>query len=351
MVVVGMSGGVDSAVAAALLARAGYTVVGATLRLTADRDGATEEAVGSARAVADHLGIEHVVLDGRERFTEQVLRPCWDAYASGATPNPCVICNPRVKFALLCEHAARLGGAAVATGHYARVTRDAAGARRLARGKDVQKDQSYFLCRLEPEQLAALRLPLGELTKGHVRELARELGLPNAARAASQDACAAQGSRFAELLCERFVGAPRGGVIADLQGRALGQHDGIHRFTVGQRRGLGVALGAPAYVAAIDPRTARVYVTTDRDALLGRGLRATDVRWHAAVAPGEPLAAAVQIRYRHRAVDAVVRRLGDRDATVRFNAPVRAITPGQTAVFYVGDRVIGGGAIETPLQE
>ena len=347
--VVAMSGGVDSSVAAALAQEAGLDITGVTLRLWSCDDTSTEstccnaEAVALARAVAADLGFAHEVLDVYERFDREVLEPCWRQYASGRTPNPCALCNPRIKFGSLVDRADALGAHHVATGHLARVLHTDRGSE-LRRGADPGKDQSYFLFGLEPEQLSRALFPVGELSKHEVRDHARRLGLPNAERAESQDACFGGGGEvFAEALRHRFAGEAIPGPVVDRQGQELGRHDGIHQFTVGQRRGLGVSLGRPAWVVAIRPADHAVVVSTDPGDLLAPGLLARACRWHGPT--DERFVATVQVRYRHAAARATVIRRGA-DAEVRFDAPQRAITPGQAAVFYDGDRVIGGGWIE-----
>ena len=348
-----MSGGVDSSVAAALMVREGYDVVGVTLRLWSCEDSSTEssccnaEAVGLARAVSDRLGIRHEIIEGLTAFDTHVLRPSWDEYARGRTPNPCVLCNPDVKLATLLQRADELKASWVATGHHARLQRTANGPQ-LLRGTDPNKDQSYFLFRLDPSQLHRTLFPVGGLTKAEVRDVARSLDLPNAERADSQDACFAGGGEvFAEALRRRYSAPASAGDIVDVQGSLLGTHDGIHLFTVGQRRGLGISLGRPAYVIAIDRAASRVVVSTDPDDMLSAGFEAGSVRWlqEGDIRPR----AGVQIRYRHAPVGATLKRLGDDRIRVRFDDPQRAVTPGQAAVFYEGDRVLGGGWIDTPV--
>lgn len=352
-VLVAMSGGVDSSVAAALLLEEGFEVVGVTLQLwdasadlPADSCGGPA-AVASAQAVAATLAIPHEVLDGSAGFTERVLRPAWEDYAAGRTPNPCLVCNRRVKFASLCQRADERGARWVATGHHARLERGSGEgpAVRLRRGHDRGKDQSYFLALLSPEQLARARFPVGVLTKAEVRERARDLGLPSAERAESQDACFTGGEGgFAEALRQHFRAPSRPGRFLDPAGNRLGEHPGVHHFTLGQRKGLNIALGRRAYVSAIRADSADVVVTDDPAELLAGSLTARQVQW-AGTPPASALDCLVQIRYRSPPVEARVHPVSDGGARVIFKAPQRAVTPGQAVVLYDGDLVLGGGWI------
>lgn len=366
-VVVAMSGGVDSSVAAALLAREpDAEVVGVTLRLSSSGTCSSDDAVAAARSAADVLGIRHHVLGCNDAFEEQVLRRAWADYARGRTPNPCVWCNPAIKFGVLWEHAVALGASFIATGHHASIERAGAGPPALLRGVDLDKDQSYFLFAVAAERLAVTLLPLGSMTKAEVRSAARAAGLPNAERPESQDACLVGEDGFAETLRRRFGGTPRPGEIVDASGRVVGRHEGIHRFTVGQRRGLGVAVGQRAYVTSIDASRDRVVIDRDPEALLSMAVDVRGVQW--LVPPEAPaldapvldasaldapvLDAEVQIRYRHTAAAARLRLDVDHPGrvVVDFQEPQRAVTPGQAAVFYRGRRVLGGGWIERPLR-
>ncbi len=357
-VLVAMSGGVDSSVAAALLLADGFEVVGVTLQLwdddadlPADSCGG-QAAVDSARAVAAKLGIEHELVDGSTGFTEQVLRPAWEDYAGGLTPNPCLVCNRVIKFASLCRRADELGVRWIATGHHARLDRgptDDAPVR-LRRGHDRNKDQSYFLALLAPDQLARVRFPVGRLTKAEVRTRARDLGLPSAERAESQDACFTGGrGGFAEALRVHFDAPEDPGVFVDPDGNRLGDHHGIHHFTIGQRKGLNIALGHRAYVSAIRADTREVVVTDLADDLLATGLVARDLRW-AGSPPTESFECRAQIRYRSPAVPARVEVTPDATARVAFESPQRAVTPGQAVVLYEGDYVLGAGWITFPAR-
>jgi len=345
-----MSGGVDSSVAAALLAEQGHEVLGLTLRLWYCDDPAghgsccDERALREARRVAERIGAEHRVMDLQDEFEAEILRPAWEEYARGRTPNPCIRCNERIKLGALLRLADEWGAQWVATGHHARIAATVEGPT-LLRGQDRDKDQSYFLFQLTLDQLARLQFPIGGMTKAAVRDHARRLGLPNAERQDSQDACLAAGEDvFAEALRRRFDVPARTGPILNTAGQQLGRHEGIHRFTIGQRRGLGVALGRPGYVQALDRARDAVVVTTDPDALLSGSARVGQVRWLAGPHEGP---AQVQIRYRHVAVPARLAGRRDGGVDVRFDQPQRAVTPGQAAVFYNGERVLGGGWIES----
>jgi tRNA-specific 2-thiouridylase len=352
-VAVAMSGGVDSSVAAALLLERGLEPIGLTLRFwpeaEASSSGCSKDGIEQARAAASALGISHHAVEARELFERAVLRPAWEAYARGETPNPCVHCNEQLKLGLLLSEARRLGAERVATGHYARILLAEDGSPRLRRGLDPDKDQSYFLFSLRPEQLSRAIFPLGELTKREVRARAASLALPNAARRESQDACLVGEAGFAELLRHRFGEEPREGPILDQAGRLLGRHPGIHRYTIGQRRGLGIALGRRAWVCAIDGERAAVTLTSREDALATPGLRLRGLR---ATGPLPGAGLAVQLRHRHPA--AAVDRLEpipgrEGELRVWFVHPQRAVTPGQAAVLYAGDEVRGGGWIVSAL--
>jgi tRNA-specific 2-thiouridylase len=346
-----MSGGVDSAVAAGLLARAGHEVVGVTLQLAdLSSEGlgysrcCSPDDVATARAVAERLGIAHYVLDMEEPFRRAVLDPFVDSYLRGETPLPCAHCNARVKFGQLLEVAAGMGADTLATGHYARLERGGDGLA-LRRGIDRVKDQSYFLFALESAHLQRLAFPLGDLTKERVRALAVEMGLPNAARRDSQEVCfVPPGASYVRVLERLAPGRlPGEGEVVDGEGRVVGRHGGHHLFTVGQRRGLGLAVGRPLYVVAIEPERNRV-VLGGAERMLRSQLRLRDVSW-LAPRPEGATAAAVQIRSRHEPEPALVHPGKGDTAEVAFQRPVSSPAPGQAAVFYDGDRVLGGGWI------
>ena len=355
-VIVAMSGGVDSSVAACLLKQQGYQMLGvfmcAGLGPAAPGGGppkcCSPQDSASARQVARQLDFPFAVLDFAADFQRLIDHFCAE-YGRGRTPNPCVLCNRDLKFGRLFAYADAMGARYVATGHYARVEW-AAGRWRLKRGLDRTKDQSYFLFPIAPERLDRVRLPLGEMQKTDVRALARDLGLPVHDRPESQDVCFVGGT-VGDLVRERRPDLVRPGPILDTDGRELGRHEGIVNFTIGQRRGLGVAVGEPRYVVAIRASDAAVIVGP-AEALRSAGLVAEDVVWHERP-PAEPVRADVQIRYRHPAAPAWLTRLDDAAAPaapagraeVRFDEPQTSVAPGQAAVFYRDDRVLGGGWI------
>ena len=352
-VIVAMSGGVDSSVAAALLKQQGYQPIGVFMCAGLVESGASggpkrccsPEDSADARRVAARLGMPFAVLDFAADF-ERLIDAFCEEYGRGRTPNPCVLCNRDLKFGRLFEYADTLGAAFVATGHYARVEWEA-GRWRLKRGCDRQKDQSYFLFAIAPERIERIRLPLGELTKSEVRGIARELGLPVHDKAESQEVCFVPGT-VGDLVRRRRPDLVKPGPVLDMEGRELGRHAGIVNFTIGQRRGLGVAVGHPQYVVGIRAADAAVIVGP-AEAVLSGGLVAEQTVWHEPP-PREPIRADVQIRYRHAAAPAWLTRLerrpdGSEAAEVKFDRPQPAVTPGQAAVFYRDDRVLGGGWI------
>jgi len=343
-IVCALSGGVDSATAAALLVEAGHRVVGLTLRLY-DARGTAASAGGrccgprdieDARKVCAHLGIPFYVVDHAREFGRAVVDDFVAEYAAGRTPNPCVRCNEQVKFGPLLRRARALGARRLATGHYARLERG-----RLRRAADAAKDQSYFLFAMPDVDRGDVLFPVGELTKDEVRRQAARLGLPVAGKPESQEICFVPDGDHAGFVAARAPAAP--GEIVDGDGKVLGGHDGVHGFTVGQRRGLGVGGGPPRYVISVDALERRV-VVGPRAALARSEIAVDDVRW-SSPAPEGPFAAAVQVRHRHRAHAARVVPDGA-GATVVFDSPLESgAAPGQAAVFYVGDEVVGGGWI------
>jgi tRNA-uridine 2-sulfurtransferase len=363
-IAVAMSGGVDSSTVAAMLRSEGHNVVGLTMQLwnqrrLAGREGMPEQVRGrccsiddvyDARAVAEGLGIPYYVVNHQERFERDVVRPFVEEYLSGRTPIPCSLCNNHLKFDQLLITARQIGADLLATGHYARCEFSSERKRwLLRRAADAAKDQTYFLFGLTQEQLSRTRFPLGEMSKPQVRELARQHGLALAEKPDSQEICFVPGGdykRFIDAyLSEQGERLPdTSGELVTSDGQVLGRHEGIHNFTVGQRKGLGVATGSPLYVININGERGQVTVGSN-DELLSPKLVARDMNWIAIEALREPLRVRAKIRHRHEPAAATVEPAGDGEALVTFENPQRAITPGQAVVFYDGDLVVGGGWI------
>ena len=362
-VVVAMSGGVDSSTTAAILKGEGYDVIGLTMHVWDQRqDGkgdfgrcCSPEDIFDARRVADQLGIPHYVVNFRQAFEREVVDYFVDEYLKGRTPNPCVLCNERIKFGLLLRRAEELGAKALATGHYARIDsgfpgkKDESGRFLLWRGRDRGKDQSYFLFSMTQEQLSKVLFPLGEKSKAEVRQQAQGLGLRVARKAESQEICFIPDDDYRSFLEKRKgreISKP--GEIVNRQGKVLGRHRGLHSYTIGQRRGLGVAAPHPHYVLALDMEGNRVVAGTEEE-LMSKGLVAGRVNWISFPRLEKKMEALVQIRYRHPGAPAVVAPLEEGRVGVEFKTPQRSVTPGQAAVFYRGDEVLGGGWIEKAL--
>ena len=355
-VLVAMSGGVDSSVAACLLKEGGYEVIGATMRIWKETDG-TDHPYGccgvahveDARRVAQQLGIPFYVLNLEEAFEREVIAYFCEEYERGRTPNPCILCNERIKFGSLLERAKALGAHYLATGHYARVGLDPASGRfLLKRGIDPKKDQSYVLFSLSQDQLRHCLFPLGIFRKGEVRGIASSLGLRVHDKPESQEICFIHDRSYHSFLEERLKSATEPGPIVDKNGTVLGRHRGIPFYTIGQRRGLRLARGVPLYVVALDPKR-NVVVVGEKHEVFRDTFVVRRVNWIPEEEAPSSCRAWVKIRYNHPGAEAVLFRQGDRTLKVQFKEPQKAITPGQAAVFYDGETVLGGGWIEEVL--
>ncbi len=355
-VVLAMSGGVDSSVAAALLKGQGHDVIGLFMRTGAHGDAverrsktccSATDAV-DARAVADRLDIPFYVLDFERDFA-RIMDDFADEYAAGRTPNPCALCNIWLKFGKLWSYGKGVGADFVATGHYARITRDAAGRARIGRSVDPAKDQSYILSGLRRELLEQVLLPVWGFSKAEIRAIARDAGLPVHDKPDSQEICFVPDDDYLRFVRDRRPELGRPGPIVDEAGQTLGTHGGVEGFTIGQRRGLGIAVGEPRFVVQIEPATRTVTVGR-REALERPGLEASRFNWQID-RPDGAIACQAQIRARHRAVAATAQVLDQEKVVVRFDRPQSAIAPGQIVTLYDGDLVIGGGWIDRSLAE
>jgi tRNA-specific 2-thiouridylase len=364
-IAIAMSGGVDSSTVAAMLHAQGHTVIGLTLQLwnqrrLAGREGMPESVQGrccsiddvyDARRVAEHLGIPYYLVNAQDRFEAEVVRPFVSEYLAGRTPIPCTLCNNHLKFDQLLATARQIGAEKIATGHYARNRFDPERQRWiLSRPSDRSKDQTYFLFGLTQEQLSRTLFPLGELQKPAVREMAADAGLALAAKPDSQEICFIPGGSYSQFLKAyldeqgRELPDSSGELVAAGTGETLGHHDGIHSFTVGQRKGLGLSSPDPLYVLKIHPDSHRVEVGPDTD-LYSRTLRADRLNWVSIATPTEPIRVSIKIRHRHEPAPATLRVIDQDTIEAIFDEPQRAITPGQSAVFYQDDEVAGGGWI------
>jgi tRNA-uridine 2-sulfurtransferase len=350
-VAVGLSGGVDSSVAIALLQRQGYDVAGVTLWLMKGKGQCCSEGMVDAAQLCEELGVEYHVVDTRDLFQENIVDYLVAGYEAGVTPLPCSQCNKAVKFGPMLRYAQEtLNAAKIATGHYAQVRQDPqTGRTQLLRAVDRHKDQSYFLYDLSQEILAGVIFPLGEQTKTETRRVAAELGLQTAEKPESQDLCLVEVHGSMNAFLDKFI-TPRQGEIVDRLGQVLGHHEGVHHYTIGQRKGLGVAAAQPLYVVGLDPAMNRV-VVGDRESAVQPECTVQRVNWVSITAPTTPIRAQVQIRYRTPPVDVTVIPLSAENGEISrvklvFDEPQFGVTPGQAAVWYDGEVVLGGGVIE-----
>ncbi len=348
---VGLSGGVDSSTAAAVLCEQGYEVIGLTLWLMKGKGQCCSEGMVDAAMICEQLNIPHHVVDSRELFQREIVDYLVSGYGDGITPLPCSQCNKAVKFGPMLQYAREeFGIERIATGHYARVEFDPVSSRyQLLRAVDRNKDQSYFLYDLSQEHLAGVYFPLGDCTKAQTRQMASRLQLATAAKPESQDLCLIEAHGSMQAFLDLHLGQ-QGGDIVDLQGNVLGRHTGIHHYTIGQRKGLGIAAPYPLYVARLDVAMNRV-VVGPREEVTQAEATVQRVNWVSCALPAEPIAADVQIRYRSAPVPATVTPLADAAgnltrAQIRFHEPQFGVTPGQAAVWYDGERVLGGGLLE-----
>jgi tRNA-specific 2-thiouridylase len=347
-----MSGGVDSSATAALLLDQGYDVVGITLKLwpqdcvsRAEDKCCGPQAVMDARGVCHKLGIPYYLIDEAEQFQNRVIQYFADEYKAGRTPNPCVMCNQNLKFGRLIDRADQLGAEFIATGHFARLEKSAEGTRTLLkRGRDNRKDQSYFLFSLRQEQLARAMFPLGEKTKTDTREVARHCNLKTADKEESMEICFVPDNDYGKFLQQAHLVEKHRGEIVDLHGQVLGHHDGIEFYTIGQRKGLGISSSRPLYVVELDPAANRVIVG-DESALDRDEFTVDRCNWIPFAEPPQQFEAMVKIRYNHPGTPATVTPLNGGTAKIKLHTAQRAITPGQAAVFYQDDLVVGGGWI------
>jgi tRNA-uridine 2-sulfurtransferase len=343
-IAVAMSGGVDSSVTAALLKKEGYDVFGLTMLVTP-----SEEAAAAAREAAAILGIPHYIIDFRDLFTKQIISEFCRQYSTGRTPNPCVNCNRMIKFGALQEKARESGAEVMATGHYAIIEKRSTDGRFLLRkGIDRTRDQSYFLYKMTQLQLATAIFPLGNQYKNSVRKIASEIGLPAVKRKESREICFIPDNDYSRFLRENLTVEIPAGQIIDKQGNVLGQHNGIINYTIGQRKGLGISSKEPLYVVGIDGQSNTVIVGGKQDVYASEFI-VNDLNWIAMEELSEPRALKARIRYLHTEAEAVIRPLVRDKVNVKLAEPQMAITPGQAAVFYDGDMVVGGGTIERVL--
>lgn len=350
-VAVALSGGLDSAVAATLLKKGCHNVIGihfltgfASPRKRSESTSNRPGSLSSVEKAAECIGIPLNVIDCSRSFRKEVIEYFIHTYRRGQTPNPCVVCNERIKFGLVLEHAKTLGATALATGHYARLDKSSTGRPFLLKGIDPVKDQSYFLARLTELQLGQAIFPLGMYTKQEVREMARDWKYTSFAQEESQELCFVHHPSYRDFLSDVIAFPKRSGPVVNTRGDVLGQHHGLHAYTIGQRRGLGIPGPEPYYVLRLNSSKNTLVIGT-KDELTCTACLVTDVNWIGTDPPREPLTVKTRIRYRHQEVDALVEPLDPHKVHVSFSTPQQAVTPGQAAVFYQGNRIIGGGWI------
>jgi len=349
-VVVAMSGGVDSSVAAALLKEQGYEVIGMMMRLWSEPGKeesnrcCTPDSMAQAKRVAAILDIPFYVIDAKDVFRETVVEYFLEGYARGETPNPCLVCNRKIRWTFLLDHALVLGADYMATGHYVRIKRDESGRNELLRAVDKSKDQSYVLHVLGQDKLKHALFPVGDYPKPEIRAIAEKYGLPTASRKDSQDLCFLAGEDYRNFLQRNAAEMLKPGEIVTRDGKSLGEHNGLANYTIGQRKGLGVASSVPLYVLGKNASNNALIVGT-QDELGSSELIARDVNWSSGEVPTEPFRAEVKIRYTAKEAEALVTPIGENQVQVQFDAPQRDVTAGQAAVFYQGDLLLGGGII------
>lgn len=352
-VVVGMSGGVDSSVAAYLLKEAGYDVVGVTMQIWQKEDDDTvsanggccgQSAVEDAARVASRIGIPHYVMNFRDEFQEKVIQYFMDEYLAGRTPNPCIACNRYVKWESLLQRSLQIGADYIATGHYARIAKLPNGRFAIQRSATAAKDQTYALYNLTQDQLSHTLMPVGDYEKGRIRQIAEEIGLPVAHKPDSMEICFVPDQDYARFISENSGHVVPEGNFVTTDGKVIGRHKGITHYTVGQRKGLNLSMGKPVFVVEIRPETNEVVIGDNQDVFTDR-LRCSNLNFMSVEDIHEDMPVVAKIRYNHQGAKAVVRKTGADEAEVVFEEPVRAVTPGQAVVFYDGDYVLGGGTI------
>lgn len=354
-VVIGMSGGVDSSVAAWLLKEQGYDVIGVTMQIWQDEDQAAEEAQGGccglsavedARRVAMELGIPHYVMNFKDEFRRHVMDYFVREYQAGRTPNPCIACNRYVKWESLLHRSMAIGADYIATGHYARIGRTPSGRYAICRSVTAAKDQTYALYNLTQDQLAHTLMPVGDYPKDEIRQMAKKLGLLVADKPDSQEICFIPDHDYAAFIEEYTGKCPPPGNFVDQQGNVLGQHRGITHYTVGQRKGLNLSMGRPVFVSAIRPDANEVVIGDSQDVFTDT-LTCSKLNWQSVAGIGDqPVEVMAKIRYSHKGSPCTITQIGEDQVKCEFHEPVRAVTPGQAVVFYDGEYVVGGGTIQ-----